>query len=106
MNLTTKQAKFLQRARALVDANPNDKTTKMNIVRGLIGIVEAQDEQLTRLLPPPKTFREHLQDMTRPEFDLKLAQWSCWENIQDVTVKGVAIERRQTWSSYWKRPLE
>lgn len=37
--LTTKQAAMLERAKALLDANPNDATATMELVRGLVGVI-------------------------------------------------------------------
>lgn len=43
MILTPEQTTILERAKALVDANPDDHTSTMELVRGLVGIVGVQD---------------------------------------------------------------
>lgn len=40
MTLTPEQTALVTRAKALVDANPNDHTSTMELVRGLVGIVD------------------------------------------------------------------
>lgn len=46
MTLTTEQTALMNRAKALIEANPNDHTTTMELVRGLVAIVEMQKFQL------------------------------------------------------------